>query len=396
MTGTQTKVAVAALAMAALGWTGCGAGGGANGGAGGNASAQAAAPEVTAVTPVVARKLNTTVELPAQLAAYEVVNVYPKVTGYVRTIAVDRGTRVRQGELLAQLEAPELLAQRAEAESKVGSAESQLVAARARAVADTSTYRRMAQAARTPGVVAANDLETARQAAQADQATEAAQQKTVAAAQAALRAESELEGYLRITAPFAGEVTTRYVHPGALVGPQGGGGAASPIVQIETRTRLRLVVPVPEYDAGDIPQGAMVAFATPAYPGRTFRAPVERIAHEVDVKTRTMPVELDVRDPQAELAPGMYCQVQWPVRRSYATLFVPTTAVASDLERTFVIRVRGGKAEWVDVTRGMAVGGETEVFGALQAGDVVVTHANDGILDGAAVRAHAALSTPRR
>ena len=341
-------------------------------------------PEVE-VTRVIGQKLNTTVKLPAQLAAYEVVEVYPKVTGFVKWIKVDRGSRVRAGEQIAQLEAPELLAQRAEAESKSQSAQSQLAAAQAKLAADQATYQRMDAAAKTPGVVARNDLEVAQKAAQADEANVAALQKNAQAAEEALHAVAQLEAYLRITAPFEGQVTNRYVHPGALVGPGGGPGAMTPIVQIQTLTRHRLVVPVPEYDAAGIPEGGQVSFAVPSFPGRMFQAPIARISHAVDVKTRTMPVELDVRDPRGELAPGTFCEVSWPVRRAYDTLFVPASALGSDLERSFVIRVRNNHAEWVDVKTGATSGNLIEVFGDLKAGDEVAVRGTDQLRPGTVI-----------
>ena len=335
-------------------------------------------PEV-AVTRVIAQNLNTTARLPAQLTPYEVVDVYPKVTGFVKWIKVDRGSRVTKGELIAQLEAPELLAQKAEADSKFQSAESQLAAGEAKLAADQATYQRMKAAAKTPGVVALNDLEVAQKAAESDQANVAALEKSAKAAQDALRAVSQLEDYLNITAPFDGQVTTRYVHPGALVGPAAGPGAMTPIVQIQTVTRDRLVVPVPEYDAVGIPEGTEVSFTVPSFPGRIFKAPIARISGAVDVKTRTMPVELDVRDPQGELSPGTFCEVEWPVRRTYPTLFVPASAVASDLERTFVIRIRSDRTEWVDVKTGATSGKLVEVFGDLHEGDEVVVHGTNSL-----------------
>lgn len=331
------------------------------------------------VTQVVAQKLSTTVQLPAQLMPYEAVDVYAKETGFVKWIGVDRGSRVKMGELIAQLEAPELVAQRAEADSKYQSAESQLLAADARLAADEATYKRMAAAAKVPGVVAGNDLEVAQKTAQADRQNVAALQKNVKATQDALQAIAQLESYLKITAPFDGQVTTRYVHPGALVGPQGGAGASTPIVRIETLTRLRLVVPVPEYDAGDVPEGTEVSFTVPSFPSKTFQAPIARISHEVNLSTRTMPVELDVRDPRGQLIPGTFCQVNWPVRRNYSTLFVPSSAVASDLARSFVIRVQNDRAQWVDVKTGDAVGKLIEVFGDLRAGDEIAVHGTDQI-----------------
>jgi len=348
------------------------------------ATPTASAREVE-VTRVVAQRLNTTVRLPAQLTAYEVVDVYPKVTGFVKWIKVDRGSRVKGGEQIAQLEAPELLAQRAQAQAMFQSAESQLSAARAKLAADQATYQRMNAAAKTPGVVALNDLEVAQKAAQADQANVAALQKGANAAQEALRAVSQLEAYLSITAPFDGQVTTRFVHPGALVGPGGGPGASTPIVQIQTLTRHRLVVPVPEYDAAGVPEGTEVSFNVPSYPGRTFKAPISRISHAIDIKTRTMPVELDVRDPQGELTPGIFCEASWPVRRAYTTLFVPATSVGSDLERTFVIRVRDNRVEWLDVKTGASSGNLIEVFGDLREGDQVALRGTDELRPGTLV-----------
>lgn len=356
----------------------------------GAASAKSSPAAEVEIVRVVSQKLNTTVRLPAQLVPYEVVDVFPKVTGFVKWIKVDRGSRVKAGEQMAQLEAPELEAQRAEAESKYQSAESQLAAAQARLAADQATYRRMNAASKTPGVVAINDLDVAQKTAQSDEANVAASEKSAKAAQEALRAIAQLEAYLTLRAPFDGEVTTRYVHPGALVGPAGGPGAMTPIVQIQTSTRHRLVVPVPEYDAAGVPEGTEVSFSVPSFPGRMFRAPIARISRAVDVKTRTMPVELDVKDPQARLDPGTFCEALWPVRRAYPTLFVPASAVASDLERTFVIRVREDRADWVDVKTGATSGGLIEVFGDLAAGDQVVVHGTDQLRSGAAVVARLA------
>jgi RND family efflux transporter MFP subunit len=334
---------------------------------------------------VKSQTLNATERLPAQLIPYESVDVYAKETGYVKSIQVDRGSRVKRGELIAELEAPELLAQRAQANAAYQSAESQLAAGQAKLAADQGTYRHMSAAAKVPGVVAANDLDITQKTAQSDEANVAALEKAAQAAQENLRAVTQLESYLTITAPFDGQVTTRYVHPGALVGPSGGPGAMTPLVQIQTLTRHRLVVPVPEYDAAGIPEGTEVTFTVPSYPGRVFKAPIARISRSVDIKTRTMPVELDVQDPHADLDPGTFCEVSWPVRRAYSTLFVPSSAVASDLERTFVIRISNNKVEWLDVKTGTRSGNLIEVFGDLKEGDQVAVRGTDQIRSGATV-----------
>jgi len=352
---------------------------------GGTASAAPQAAPQLDVTAVKSEKLNTTERLPAELVPYERVDVFAKETGFVKSIAVDRGSKVKQGELIAELEAPELIARQAQANAAYEGAESQLAAGQAKLAADQATYQHMSAAAKVPGVLAANDLDIALRTAQSDEANVAALEKSVRAAQENLRAVTQLQSYLRIRAPFDGQVTTRYVHPGALVGPAGGPGALTSIVQIQTLTRHRLVVPVPETDAAGVPQGTEVSFTVPSYPGRIFKAPIARVSRTVDNKTRTMPVELDVRDPQAELAPGVFCEVSWPVQRRYSTLFVPASALANDLERAFVLRVVNDRVEWVDVKTGARSGDLIEVFGNLKEGDQVAVRGTDQIRSGATV-----------
>jgi len=351
-------------------------------------AAQAAVSVETAT--VVSKKLDAPVSLPAQLQPYEAVDVYPKVTGFIDAIKVDRGSHVRKGDLLVRLTAPELVAQRSQAESAVRAAESQLASAQAKLASDQGTYLHLASAAKTPGVVAENDLLVANQTAVADKGAVAAAESNAGAARDALRSVTQMESYLTIEAPFDGVVTTRNLHPGALVGPASGPGGAMPIVQIVDTDRLRLVVPVPEAQAGAMKEGQEVGFTVPAYPGQTFHAPIARISHDFDVNTRTMPVELDVQNRDGRLSPGSFAAVTWPVQRGYPTLFVPTTAVTSDQQHSFVIRVRSGKAEWVTVQTGQTVNTDVEVFGGLEAGDEVVRTASDSIRNGQEVSTKAA------
>src|SRR5262249_51617539 len=313
------------------------------------------------VTKVVAQKLAITVHLPGEIEPYEVVAIFPKVTGFMKSIAVDRGSHVKGGELIAQLEAPELTAQRAEAQSKLQAAQSQRAAAEAKVASDEGTYEHLKAAAATPGVVAGNDLFVGQKALDANRAQLKAQQDNVNAAQQALQAVAQTEAYLQVKAPFDGVVTERNVHPGALVGPAGAPGVAVPMLRIETLSRLRVVVPVPETYAAGVPEGTKVDFTVPAFPGRIFSGTIARIAYSLDEKTRTMPVELETANVKGELSPGTFSDVLWPVRRSYPTLFVPTSSVANTLERVFVIRIRDGKSEWVDVKTGAAAEKMTEV-----------------------------------
>jgi membrane fusion protein (multidrug efflux system) len=343
-------------------------------------------PTAVSTVPVISKKLQTTISLPAQLTPYEQVDIYPKVTGFVETVTVDRGSRVQRGQVLVRLTAPELASQRSQAEASLKSAESQLATAQAKLASDNGTYLHMVAASKTPGVLAENDVAVAGQTVSADKGVVAGAEQNIAAAREMLKSVSQTASYLTITAPFEGVVTTRNLHPGALIGPGVGGGGAQPILQIVDDRRLRLVVPIPEAQVGEMKMGQLVSFTVPAYPGQTFKAPVQRISHDVDEKSRTMPVELEVKNRDGRLSPGSFTTVSWPLERSYPTLFVPTSAVTTDQQHTFVIRVRNNKAEWVTVQTGQTLNGELEVFGDLAAGDQVVKIASDAIHSGDAVR----------
>jgi membrane fusion protein, multidrug efflux system len=353
----------------------------------GNPASTAAPPQQVIVIAVESEQLTTALSLPAQITSYEVVDIYPKVTGFLEMISVDRGSHVHAGELIIRLSAPELLAQRAQSEASLQGSEAQLSSAKAKLASDQGTYLHLAAAAETPGVVAGNDLQIAEQTAAADKAQVEAASKNVQAAQNSLRSVAQLESYLEIRAPFDGIVTLRNLHPGALVGPASGQAGAKPIVQVENIGRLRVVVPVPEAYVAGVREGQQATFSVPAYPGRTFSAPIARISHDISKETRTMQVELDYHDSDAQITPGTFANVEWPLQRAYPTMFVPATAIATDLQRTFVIRVHQGKAEWVDVKSGVTVNGKTEVFGDLKSGEMVVRNATDSIRAGTTVEA---------
>jgi len=350
------------------------------------AAPEAGSPPTISVVRVVERPLDVVLDMPGSLEAYEDVAIYPKVTGYVQSIRVDRGSRVRAGEVLAQLEAPELVAQRAEAESKLQAAEAQQASAQARTDADASTLEKLQAASATPGVVAGNDLVLAQKTVEGDRSQIAAAAKNVDAARQALNSIQHMEDYLRVTAPFDGVVTERNVHPGALVGPAAGGAGGAPMVRVVNERRLRLVVPIPEAYLAGVTQGAEIPFTVQAYPADRFSGRVARMSHAVDVKTRTMAVEIDVQNADGRLAPGTFCQVRWPLRRPGPSLFVPSTSVASTTGRTFVIRVRDGKTDWVDVTTGLSAGPLVEVFGDLRSGDEIAARGTDEIHAGVQVR----------
>jgi RND family efflux transporter MFP subunit len=319
----------------------------------------AAAAEVVATVEVVqvtADKLDTTARLPGELTAYETVALYPRVNGFVERIDVDRGSTVKRGQLLARLSAPELASQRAEAQSHLSAAR--------------STFERTRAASETPGAVAKHDLEVA--------------EATVRAEEARVRSLETLEGYLSVRAPFDGVITERNVDLGALVGPPAGANA-TPMLRMESVGHLRLTVAVPETDVGAIAGDTKAEFVVRTWPGQRFSGVIKRVAHAIDTKTRTMPVELDVENVNNKLAPGMFAEVFWPIRRDAPSLFVPSSAIVQTTETTYVDRVRGGAIEQVAVQRGTALKDRVEVFGPLQAGDLVLSRGSEELKDGTKV-----------
>ena len=339
------------------------------------------AQQAVEVVQIVPKKVDSKLRLVGEILPYQAVDLYARVAGYVEEVLVDKGNAVKKGQLLVRLSAPELNAQRAEAEAKVPTIESQRVEAEAKLIAAQATYENLQDASRTPGAVASNELMLAKQAVDAARAVISVYANAAKAAVASVEALKKLESYLEIVAPFDGMITDRFVHPGALVGP-GSGAKSEPMLRLEQHSRLRLVVPIPEMAVSGISNGARVAFTVPAYPNETFFALVARIPGSLDPKTRSMAVELDVHNPNGRLGPGMGPEVQWPVHRIRSSFFVPSASLVTTTERMFVIRIVDNRAQYVTVSRGVAESGQVEVFGNLASGDRIVKRATDEIRDG--------------
>lgn len=329
---------------------------------------------------VAAASGDRTVSLPGELLPFEAVNVVARVSGYVESIGVDRGADVRRGHVLATLIAPELAAQVAEARARVETAAANRIVAEADQNSARLTHERLLAASATAGAVAGLELRRAEDAVRSATARVEAAARAVDAARAALDAVTALEGYLRVTAPFAGRITERLVHPGALVGP-----ATGPLVRLEQTGRLRLVVPVPEQHGGSARLGRQVSFRAPAHGARVFTGTLARAAGTLDPRSRTMAVELDVDNTDGALAPGMFPQVTWPIDPPAGAVTVPSSAIVTTTERTFVIRVRQGKAEWVTVRRVATRGEVAEVTGPLAVGETILRRGSDEIREGTAV-----------
>ncbi len=331
---------------------------------------------------VESRSLTRTVPLTAELAPYLQTDIEARVPGYVERVLVDRGSIVRRGQLLIQLSAPEMSSQTSAAEATLHQTEGDLSQAQAQAAAAASTYDKLAEAAKTPGAIAGNELIQAQQQKEAADALVASRKATVKTAEDRLKATRDMQGYLRVIAPFDGIITDRLVHPGMMVS----GGGQSPLLKLEQVSHLRLVVPVPETYVGSIARGKTVTFHVPADPGKNFAGTIARIPQALDPQSRSMMVELDVSNRDGALAPGMYPTVDWPVTSRDDLLFVPTTSVVTTTERTFVITSQNGRAHWIDVKKGHTSGEQVSVRGDIHAGQLVVKRATDEMHEGETLR----------
>lgn len=381
-------------------------------------ASRTAAPDTVPVvktTTVTSKLLSRELLLPGEILPYQDVPLYPKIPGFIKWIGVDRGYYVKKGQLLVQMIAPEVEANRDEAEAKqqqalanidtatrkLQSSRAALARAQAKLKSLQDTYDRMKKAAEVPGVISGNELEVYRQNVEAQRAevdscgdlVEAAAAELAAAKQSSLAAKQavshvkDLLQYLKITAPYDGMITERNMHEGSFAYPLHGQDGYPPMLRIKQLSLLRVVIPVPEYAVDGVDIGTRITFTVSAYPNRQFVGEVARIAHSLDTRTRTEPVELNYWNNDRAVDPGMFPEIHWPMKRSYKTLFVPVSAVHTSLETPIVVRIRDNKVQWVKVRRGQLMDDKIEVFGDLQAGDTIALKGTDDIPEGTLVKA---------
>jgi RND family efflux transporter MFP subunit len=335
------------------------------------------APAHVEMVKVESRSSARTVPLTAELAPFLQTDIEARSPGYVEKVLVDRGSPVHRGQLLVELSAPEINAQTVASEASLHQAEAELAQAEAQAAAAESTSASMQEAAKTPGAVAGNELVQVQKQRDAAQALVSSRKAAVRTAKERLQMSRSMESYLRVTAPFDGMITDRFVNPGMLID-----GGKTPMLKLLQIDHLRLIVPVPETYTGSVVRGMSAVFHVPARPGRNYAAKVTRIPNALDPQSRTMMVELDVYNKDGSLAPGMYPTVDWPVSTGDNLLFVPSTSVVTTTERTFVIASVNHKAHWIDVRKGPAIGESVSVRGQIAAGQEVVKRASDELREG--------------
>jgi membrane fusion protein, multidrug efflux system len=316
-------------------------------------------------------KLTSNLQIPGELIAYRQVDLYAKVNSFVKDLKVDIGSSVKPGQLLVTLEAPELSAQLAAAESRMKSQEAIYISSNA-------TYNRMLKTSNRPGTIAKNDLEIAKAKMQSDLAQ-------WDAAKASYTEASTILQYLTITAPFDGVISSRNVNLGAYVGPSGK-GSESPIFTLQELRHLRLVISVPEADKSYIHLGDELTFTVKAFPDEVFTAKISRRAGAMDTQLRAERIELDVYNPDNRLSPGMVAEAKIGLSGSDGSFVVPRSAVVNSTEGVYLIRSVNGKAERFPVKKGMETDSLIEVFGDLHVSDRLVRQASEEIRNGIPVQ----------
>ncbi|MEP6747027.1 MAG: efflux RND transporter periplasmic adaptor subunit, partial [Bacteroidota bacterium] len=284
--------------------------------------------------------VNASIKLPAQLAAYEEVSIFPKVNGYVKTVLVDIGSKVSKGKLLMMLEAPELQQAAMQAKEKY-------VRSKADFSIDREHYERFLEASATAGAISPLDLSTLRAKMEADSILSNAEKVN-------WQMQETMLGYLQVIAPFSGVITERNVHPGALV------SAATkdkPMLELKQVDHLRLQVDVPEAFASSLKDKDTVSFYVSALRGKKLTGFISRQAMNMNAQYRSERMEIDVANKDASLSPGMYADITVYAKGNLNTLCVPKSAVVISTERKFVLLTKEGKIKRVDVSTGNETAG---------------------------------------
>jgi RND family efflux transporter MFP subunit len=353
------------------------------------AAARTADPPSVAVVKAVTGNLAQTVAVAAEFRPFQEIDIHAKVAGYLKSISVDVGDRVRAGERVAVLEVPELqdeLRQDAaavkRAEEDVNRAQADLERANsAHEVAHVGATRLSSVLKVRPNLVAQQDIDEAMGRDRVAEAQIATAKATLAAAQqglevskAAQQKTQTLWGYTEITAPFAGVITQRYADPGAMI--QAGTSSqtqAMPVVRLSQNNRLRLVIPVPESTVALIHLGTPVDLDVQAL-HKTFTGKVARFSERLDSDTRTMRVEVDVENSTLELVPGMYATASIVLDSASDAVIVPVEALDhSDAKPEVFVVGPNQKVEVRTVTTGLETSDRVQIKNGIASGDLVVT-----------------------
>jgi RND family efflux transporter MFP subunit len=402
MTRNTLILATALLVAGVIGWRWLSHGAMEADDPGHSASSSAATPAVVARAE--RGNVGNTLTIAGEFKPFQDVAVHAKVAGYIRTISVDVGDHVKQGQTLAILEVPELAAQLSGAEAgaragqeQIRRAEGDLRRAQSAQSAAHSAYVRLKQAADSrAGLVAqqevdeaqAKDLGSTAQVASAEAELSAAKQQ-LEVSEANRKQYAALSDYTRIVAPFAGVVTNRYADTGALVAAGTSTSTqAIPVVRLAQISVLRLVLPVPESMAGQIHIGELVKVHVQAL-GRDFQGKVCRFADSLDLQTRTMQTEIDVENRDGSLMPGMYTETQVSLGDKKNALTIPVEAVTRNGDDATVLAVDPQNVvEERHVRLGLENDSRVEVVSGLSDGERVIIGNRSAFRNGQKIQPH--------
>jgi RND family efflux transporter MFP subunit len=360
---------------------------------------QASGPTVTVgVTRVAKKSLGREITLSSELVPFQEIDVYAKESGFVKKLLVDYGTHVKAGQVMAVLEIPELEAQLQVDEAEIKNANNQVTRAQhelARYQAQYKAlhleYTRLSGVFESqPGIVAQQEVDDAQgkdlaAASQADagQAALEAAQSQLAASKAKLIHDQSLYDYTKITAPFTGVVTERYANLGTLM--QAGTGSSTqalPLVRLSEDDLFRLVIPVPESYVKFIRIGDQVEVNVPSL-NRHLPGKVARFSVDVREDTRTMHTEVDVRNPDRVLVPGLYAEANLTLEHREDIPSVPLQAINHEADKTTVFIVNGNNVlEDRPVKLGIQTANDAEIVSGLQEGEQVVVSDRSGLKAG--------------
>jgi RND family efflux transporter MFP subunit len=367
------------------------------------ADADATREPTVAVATVIRGPLAHALDLPAEFHPFQEVDLHAKIAGYVKAIYVDVGSHVREGQVLATLEIPELQDEVTQAKAQVSRAQEEVTRAqsdlrRAQSAYQLShvSYTRLAEVVKTrPDLIAQQDMDTAQAKDQESQAEVDTAKASIAAAEqqlsvdrANLAKNQTLNAYAEIRAPFAGVVTKRYADKGTMLAAgTSSEKQAIPLVQLSQNEKLRLEIPVPVSAVSLIHLGSPATVHVPEMK-KDFEGKVARFADAVTMDTRTMDAEIDVANPKLEIVPGMYATVSLHLDRKLGALSVPVQAVERSGDSATVMVVNAsGELEQRTVTTGLETPNAIEIVSGVREGEQVVVGGRGQLRPGEKVRA---------
>lgn len=345
-----------------------------------SAAADKAAPRVEIVAPKPITS-DRALDLPGTIVPLEETVIYPRIAGYVRRWTVDIGDQVKEGQLLVEIETPELDAQIEQARADLAQAEASKVRAETNA-ALSATERKRYEVLTPAGVTSSQELAQRQAQAKVDEANIKVSTATVASQQANLRRLLQSKGFARVTAPFAGTIIARSVERGSLVSA----GNGTPMFRLAASDPVRVFIQVPQDVAPNIASGVKAVINVREYGNRKFEGQVARSANALDAATRTMTTEIRVPNPQHELLPGMYVRVAITLPTPHRLFELPATALFSGAAGTqLAVLDEQNKVTMRKIEIERDTGATIEIATGLDGSERVVRIANAALVPGSTV-----------